>query len=541
MGTAEGVGRMSNVDDELCTRAEALVGTVLRGKYTVERVIGIGGMASVYAASHRNGRRVALKLLHPELSIRADLRKRFLREAQAANAVSHPGVVAIIDDDVAEDGAAFLVMELLEGQNVEELWEAHGQRLPAKAVLTLAADLCGVLAVAHDAGVIHRDLKPANLFVTHAGELKVLDFGIARVRDTAGSATSTGSVFGTPAFMAPEQAGGLVNELGPLTDVWAVGATMYTLLSGRPVHDGQSGQHIAVLAATRPAPSLADVLPDAPPEVVAIVDRALAFDKADRWASAAEMRTALAEAMTALAEQELTDDATVVRGTLSETMLAVAGVKAIGERSGTLASPGNEAFLGGTTGQPVSSAPITEVDSTLTHRSPWKRGSAAIRSWFLQRGRGVDPASDEAPTRRRFSPRLGVLGAVVTVATAAIAAVSVSALIGRHTVASIPPAAPLELAQEAAAAATLPPESPTEPVPPVATSAASSEVPTPRPITSPASETTSPRPVVSANTRWTKAPAPRPRATASATPPRLNCNPPFTVEEGIRVHKPGCP
>ena len=531
---------MTDSDDELRARAEARVGTVLRGKYTVERVIGIGGMASVYAASHRNGRRVALKLLHPELSIRADLRKRFLREAQAANAVSHPGVVAIIDDDVAEDGAAFLVMELLEGQSVEELWEAHGQRLPAKAVLTLAADLCGVLAVAHDAGVIHRDLKPANLFVTHAGEMKVLDFGIARVRDTAGSATSTGSVFGTPAFMAPEQAGGLVNELGPLTDVWAVGATMYTLLSGRPVHDGQSGQHIAVLAATRPAPSLAAVLPDAPPEVVAIVDRALAFDKADRWASAAEMRTALAEAMTSLTRQELTDDATLVRGTLSETMLAHAGVKAIGERSGTLASPGNEAFLGGTTGQPVSSAPITEVDSTPTHASPWKRGSAAIRSWFLRRGGGVDPASDEAPTRRRFSPRLRLV-AVVMVATAALAAVSVSALIGRHTVASISPTAPVELAQEAPPVTTSPPESPTEPVPPVATSAASSEVTTIRPITSAASETISPRPVVSANARGTKTSAPRSRATASTTPPRLNCNPPFTVEEGIRVHKPGCP
>ncbi|MBX3227085.1 MAG: serine/threonine protein kinase [Labilithrix sp.] len=523
---------MTEVDDDLRARAEARVGTVLRGKYTVERVIGIGGMASVYEAMHRNGRRVALKLLHPELSIRTDLRKRFLREAQAANAVKHSGVVAVVDDDVAEDGAAFLVMELLEGQSVEELWEAYGRKLPAKTVLTIASDLCAVLTVAHGAGVIHRDLKPANLFVTTSGELKVLDFGIARVRDAAvSSATSTGSVFGTPAFMAPEQAGGLVNELGPLTDIWAVGATMYTLLSGRSVHEGQSGQHIAILAATRPAPSLAAVLPEAPTEVVELVDRALAFEKANRWLSANDMRTALEEAQTRLKAFEPTEDATVVRGTLSETMLAVAGVKPINQRSGTLASPGNRAaLLGGTTGRPVSSAPITECDAA-PGTPAWKRVGDAFRRWFQSRtSNAPEPDSDEAPTRRRFSPRWGVVGAIAIVV--ALAAVGVHTLANPRdeAVQSASLVSPSETRGEPA----LPPAAPTEPA-----IARENESP---PATTAAPATSLPRPIASATLRI-KAPAVKPRVgtTTTATSPRLNCNPPFTIVDGIQVHKAGCP
>jgi serine/threonine-protein kinase len=475
-------------------------------------------MASVYAATHRNGRRVALKLLHPELSIRADLRKRFLREAQAANAVNHPGVVAVIDDDVADDGAAFLVMELLDGQNVEELWEANGKRLPTRAVLTLAADLCAVLAVAHEAGVIHRDLKPANLFVTHVGELKVLDFGIARVRDAAASsATSTGAVFGTVAFMGPEQASGLVNELGPLTDIWAVGATMFTLLSGRPVHDGQSAQHIAIMAATRPAPSLAAVLPDAPDEVVAIVDRALAFDKADRWPSATAMRTALCEALTS-SFLDSSDDATVIRGTLSETMLAVAGAKAIAARSGTLISPGNHAaFLGGTTGQPVSSG-------------------AAI--------------TENAPTRRHGFPkwRLGAV-AVVAIAGTTVTAIAVTA---QKRAATAAPRATLS-AQVVEASpppiVTPPATQVVEATPPPIVTPPETTLPSQSVVAAPSSvpARSEPRSSVSASLRPAKppfvttAPAARPRAGTMTPASRLNCSPPFTVQDGIQIHKPGCP
>lgn len=120
-------------DRELKARAEARIGTVLRGKYRIDAVLGVGGMAVVYVVTHRNQKRFALKILHPEISIRADIRQRFLREGYAANTLNHPGAVAVMDDDVTEDGAAFLVMELLDGAPVESVWEAAGYRLPVAA------------------------------------------------------------------------------------------------------------------------------------------------------------------------------------------------------------------------------------------------------------------------------------------------------------------------------------------------------------------------------------------------------------------------
>lgn len=283
-------------DQELLHRAQLRVGTTLARKYRVERVLGVGGMASVYEAVHRNGRRVAIKILHPELSIRADIRERFLRESHAANAVTHRGAVAVMDEDVAEDGAAFLVMELLAGHSVEEVWERQGHRLSSALVIAIAHELCDVMIAAHAAGIIHRDIKPANLFITHDGRLKVLDFGIARVRHAATQLTDTGLLLGTPAFMAPEQAAGRTSQIDERTDLWAIGATMFTLLTGRPVHEGETAQHVVMLAATQPARALSTLVPELPIELAAIVDRALSFEKTERWSDGTEMRTALSEA-----------------------------------------------------------------------------------------------------------------------------------------------------------------------------------------------------------------------------------------------------
>jgi serine/threonine-protein kinase len=285
-------------DSELHARSSARLGSTLRGKYRLERILGIGGMAVVYAVTHRNQKQFAVKMLHAELSMREDIRTRFLREGYAANSLKHPGAVAVLDDDVAEDGAAFLVMELLEGGGVEELWERFGQRLPLRATLALAHQLLDVLGAAHSKGIIHRDIKPANLFLTEDGTVKVLDFGIARVRDlVAGNsqATGTGMLLGTPAFMAPEQALAKSNEMDGQTDVWAVGATLFTLLSGQLVHEGDNASQLMVKTATAPARSLAVVAPDIPAPVVQLVDAALAFDKPSRWASAHAMRDAVGD------------------------------------------------------------------------------------------------------------------------------------------------------------------------------------------------------------------------------------------------------
>jgi serine/threonine-protein kinase len=288
-----------SADPEVDARARERVGAVLRGKYTVDSVLGIGGMAVVYAVTHRNRKRFALKLLHHELSRGRDIKDRFLREGYVANTVGHPGAVAVIDDDIAEDGSAFLVMELLDGKSVDRVWEDVGQRLPVRSVIWIAHQLLDVLAAAHAKGVVHRDIKPANLFLTLDGTLKVLDFGIARIRETQDptlSTTNTGAMMGTPAFMSPEQAGGKSREVDAQTDVWAVGATMFTLLTGRIVHEAENGHALLVAAATTDARPVTTLAPEVPPALGAVIDRALARFKADRWPSASAMREALTTA-----------------------------------------------------------------------------------------------------------------------------------------------------------------------------------------------------------------------------------------------------
>jgi eukaryotic-like serine/threonine-protein kinase len=283
--------------EDLLARAQTKVSTVLCGKYALDRVMGVGGMASVFAAVHlRNANRVAVKILHPELALVADVRARFLREGYASNAVDHPGTVRVLDDDTADDGSVFLVMELLEGETLDRLWERGGRKLPAGAVAALTHDVLDVLVAAHDKGIVHRDLKPQNLLVTSDGRLKVLDFGVARVLESRVSAltmTRSGMLLGTPPFMPPEQALGRTHDVDALSDIWAIGATAFMLLSGRFVHDADTAEAMLVCAATRPAPPLAAFAPDVPPELARVIDRALAFDKRDRWPSARAMQEAL--------------------------------------------------------------------------------------------------------------------------------------------------------------------------------------------------------------------------------------------------------
>jgi eukaryotic-like serine/threonine-protein kinase len=287
----------ATAEDDVERRATERVGSSLRDKYRLERLLGVGGMAAVYAAVHRNGRRVAVKLLHPELSLHREIRERFLREGQAANKVGHPGAVAVLDDDVNEDGTAFLVMELLEGQNLEDVWMRVGRHLPIPVLCELGIQLLDVLDAAHRGGIVHRDIKPANLFLTREGRLKVLDFGIARLLEPGNAeATHSGTLLGTPAFMAPEQALGKTQAIDPRTDLWSVGATLFSLASSENVHVAETAQETLVRCATVPARSFATALPEAPPELVLVVDRALQFDMAARWPSAEEMRDALRRA-----------------------------------------------------------------------------------------------------------------------------------------------------------------------------------------------------------------------------------------------------
>jgi eukaryotic-like serine/threonine-protein kinase len=293
------------VPSQVRRQVDARLGSVLNGKWRLDSVLGIGGMAAVYAATHRNRKRAAIKILHRELSTDVEMRTRFVREGYLANSIGHPGAVSVLDDDVAEDGSAYTVMELLEGQTLTDFWKTSKGKLPLIDALSIVGGVLDVLVAAHDKGVVHRDLKPANIFVTASSDVKLLDFGIARLQEADGvSVTATSGTMGTPAFMAPEQARGRWELVDGRTDLWAVGATLFLLLTGRCVHVAKTANEILGLAMTTVAPSVRVFRSDLPEPVVELVDRALLFEKTDRWESAAAMRAALSIALDALKQTD---------------------------------------------------------------------------------------------------------------------------------------------------------------------------------------------------------------------------------------------
>jgi serine/threonine protein kinase len=275
------------------------VGTRLKGgRWHLDKLLASGGFSMVFSATHRNGSRAAIKILNSEFTEDEDMRARFLREGYAANKVGHPGVVRVLDDDVTEEGRAYLVMELLEGEALDARRDRLGGKIPLAEVLQIADELLDVLAAAHAQGIIHRDIKPANLFLTTKRQIKVLDFGFAKVKETAqGESTAVGTLLGTPGFLPPERARGQTDEVDARTDIWSAGATIFTLVSGVHVHEGRNPLDLLVATAQLPARSLASVEPGLPQTFIEAIDKALAFDKADRWPSASAMQEMLREAM----------------------------------------------------------------------------------------------------------------------------------------------------------------------------------------------------------------------------------------------------
>ena len=293
---------MSQLHNSVLDLARARLGKVVCGKWRVEKLLGLGGMAAVYEAIHvKNSARVALKMLHPQLSVNEEVRKRFAREGYVANTVGHPGVPRVLDDDTAEDGSAFLVMDLLEGETADQRAERSGGKLLPQDVAGIGDAILDVLAAAHSRGIIHRDIKPENVFLTNDQRVILLDFGIARVIDQAATTeTKNGEMMGTPAFMPPEQARGRANEMDATSDVWAVGATLFYLLAGRVVHTAETANEQLVAAATLPAPSLAQVTSGVPTPLVDVIDRSLEYTKGARYPDARAMQQALRDAIEAI-------------------------------------------------------------------------------------------------------------------------------------------------------------------------------------------------------------------------------------------------
>jgi serine/threonine protein kinase len=268
--------------------ASSRIGKVLCDKWTLEKLVGVGGMAAVYVARHKIGRLDAIKILHPEYARSEQVRARFEQEAHVLNKFKHPGAVEVRDLETTDDGAPFIVMELLEGKSLATVIR---EKTPTvEETLRMADEVLDVLSAAHAQGIIHRDIKPDNLFVLPNGSIKVLDFGIAQLRgDERQLKTKTGTTLGTVAYMPSEQLKGL--DIDARADVYGVGATMYRMLTGKTPHDASSHVELMMKVLSDPAPRIASVMKAVRADVAKIVDRALAFDRDARYPDARAMQS----------------------------------------------------------------------------------------------------------------------------------------------------------------------------------------------------------------------------------------------------------
>ena len=263
---------------------------VFTGRYQIVRHLARGGMAEVYLARDLLlDRPVALKVLFPEFSADRSFVERFRREARAAANLNHPNIVAVYDWG-EEGGTYFIVMEFMDGPTLRELIRGEGPLLPFRAA-EIAAEIAGALDFAHRRGVIHRDVKPGNVLI--AGLVKVTDFGIARAAtgDPQESLTQTGAVMGTAAYFSPEQAQGL--ELDGRSDVYSLGVVLYEMVTGRPPFVGDSPVSIAYqhVRETPVPPSRHN--PDVPPQFEAVIMKAMAKNRTNRYPSAQDLRSDL--------------------------------------------------------------------------------------------------------------------------------------------------------------------------------------------------------------------------------------------------------
>ncbi len=268
------------------------------GRWKLLRKLGEGGSAQVFEGEHRDGTRAALKLLRPELAAEPRALERFQREGFIMSQVRHDGVVRLLGDDRTEDGTPFLVLELLRGRTLAQHLAARPQgRLAVMESIRIGLAALDILDAVHAAGIVHRDVKPENFFLGEDGALKLFDFGIARFEKAPKKhATWLGVAMGTPGYMASEQAWGRWDEVDARSDVFAVGAVLFRLITGTCVHGTGSVTKVLGAAMCGRVPSLRDRVPGIDQNLSHVIDRALRADPEERWPDARAMREALARA-----------------------------------------------------------------------------------------------------------------------------------------------------------------------------------------------------------------------------------------------------
>jgi Protein kinase domain len=272
---------------------DPLIGAVLGGSYEVVRQVGEGGMGRVYEARHLRlpTKRFAVKVLHAEFSRQPEVVTRFQREAEASSVLSHPNVVDVYDVSTAPDGRPYIVAELLLGEELGDYLERVG-KMTAAGAARVVRQVCAALGAAHAAGIVHRDVKPENVFLSGDGaRVKVLDFGISKVGENKDGLTKTGTVMGTPDYMAPEQARG--DKVDARADIYAVGALLFRALTGRTPFQGLDPLATLTAVLTREPPRPSQLNPEVPLALELVLQKAMAKSPGARFQSMAELDAAL--------------------------------------------------------------------------------------------------------------------------------------------------------------------------------------------------------------------------------------------------------
>jgi serine/threonine protein kinase len=369
---------------------------ILDGQFKILQKIGSGGMGSVYKASQpAMNRMVGVKILHPKLNNRKDLVSRFRREARAMSHLSHPNSTKVLLYGALEDGSLYIVMEFLEGKNLNQTVRAEGP-FPVARALPILIQVCGALDEAHKAGIIHRDMKPENIFICQGGALKdypkVLDFGLAKVTEREmrpGSVilTQEGMVFGTPEFMSPEQAQGSV--LTPSSDIYSLAVILYEVLTGKLPFDGKGAMdYIQLHVNGKPIP-LNDRVAGLkfPPLLGDVLMRALEKKPQDRFASAADFAAAMKAVLDGktVLPREL-----MARGELPDVTLAMPNAPKPGAASSSPPPP--EARIDSSPPTVAQPAMVARTGSRASSPAPRKQSVgmlAAVALLCLVLGAGV--------------------------------------------------------------------------------------------------------------------------------------------------------
>ena len=295
---------------------DPLLGQTLAGKYLIEDLIKRGGMGSVYLGKHvLMDKTVAIKVLRASLALDDDVVRRFSREAKAASRISHPHAVSVTDFGESENGVVFLVMEYLAGLTLKDVIKSEGP-MKVDRVAEIVRQVAGALDAAHEQGVVHRDLKSDNIMLsqTNGGEwAKVLDFGIAKIQQSEtmdADITAANLVIGTPQYMSPEQCS-QSSKIDARSDIYSLGIIIYEMLSAQLPFTGESPTVIMMKQVQDPPPSILDARPDISPALAAVVSKALAKQPDDRFQTAGELSTELAQASTATNAAQLAAPVTV--------------------------------------------------------------------------------------------------------------------------------------------------------------------------------------------------------------------------------------